>query len=128
MLSRANFKSHPIHPILVAFPIGLWTTSLIFDLLGIWLHRPSLWAAGFYAIIAGAAGAFLAAIPGAIDWWTVVPPQSSAKNRGLVHGSLNIIILALFITVAAIRGGPAAQPTNPAILLSAIGVGMLRDR
>jgi len=62
------------------------------------------WAAGFYAIIAGSAGAFLAAIPGAIDWWTVVPPQSSAKNRGLVHGSLNTIILALFIAEAAIRG------------------------
>jgi nitrite reductase/ring-hydroxylating ferredoxin subunit/uncharacterized membrane protein len=110
---------------LVAFPIGLWITSLIFDLLGIWLNQPALWTAGFYAIIAGIVGAVLAAIPGAIDWWSVIPPQSSAKNRGLIHGSLNTVILILFIIEATIRGGPAARPTNLALLLSAIGVALL---
>ena len=32
MRARAQIKSHPIHPMLVAFPIGLWVASFIFDL------------------------------------------------------------------------------------------------
>ena len=35
MRARAQVNAHPIHPMLVAFPIGLFVTSFIFDLLGV---------------------------------------------------------------------------------------------
>lgn len=38
MRSRAQFRSHPFHPMLVAFPIGLWVASLAFDVFGIGLR------------------------------------------------------------------------------------------
>ncbi len=108
MRSRANIKSHPIHPMLVAFPVGLWITALIFALIAISGGNTLLWSASFFAIIAGCVGAALAAIPGAIDLFTVVPPNSSGRKRGLIHASLNVIALLLFIYIAWRQGGPTA--------------------
>jgi uncharacterized membrane protein/nitrite reductase/ring-hydroxylating ferredoxin subunit len=122
MRSKAAISSHPIHPMLVSFPIGLWIMAFIFDLLGVSRGDESLWAAGFYSVIAGCVGAVLAALPGAIDWLTVIPPDSSAKNRGLLHGSLNVIALLLFIVIAYRQGSPAAKPDGLNLGLMAVGV------
>ena len=125
MRSKAAIKSHPIHPMLVAFPIALWVMAFIFDLIAVAGDNSGLWAAGFYCVIAGCVTAVLAAIPGALDWWTVVPPQSSAKSRGLLHGSLNVLALILFIYVAARQGSPAAEPDEIALAVMAVGVVVL---
>jgi uncharacterized membrane protein/nitrite reductase/ring-hydroxylating ferredoxin subunit len=122
MRSKAAIASHPIHPMLVSFPIGLWVTGFIFDLLGVSRGNAMLWAAGFYCVIAGCVGAVLAALPGAIDWVTVVPPNSSAKSRGLLHGGLNVAALILFIVVAYRQGSPSAQPDGVNLLLMTLGV------
>jgi nitrite reductase/ring-hydroxylating ferredoxin subunit/uncharacterized membrane protein len=122
MRARAQIRSHPIHPMLVAFPIGLWIASFAFDVAAIAEGDAALAAAGFYAVIGGCAGAALAAIAGAIDLFGVVPSRSSAKKRGYIHALLNVAALALFIIVAARRGGSAAMPDGPSILLSAISV------
>ena len=53
MRSTARVSSHPVHPMLVMFPFGLWTTSFIFDILGRIFDNGNLFAAGFYALIAG---------------------------------------------------------------------------
>lgn len=122
MRARAQLRSHPIHPMLVAFPIGLWIGSLAFDIAALAEGDPSLAAAGFYAVIGGCAGAVLAATAGATDLFAVVPSRSSAKNRGYIHALLNVAALVLFIIVAARRGGPGAMPDGLSILLSAVGV------
>jgi uncharacterized membrane protein/nitrite reductase/ring-hydroxylating ferredoxin subunit len=125
MRSRVNIQSHPLHPILVAFPIALFTTSLIFDLLGLAFDRPLLSATGFYAMVGGIIGAVFAAVPGIIDWRTVVPPQSSAKKSGLIHGSLNTAVLILFIIEAVRRGGATAVPDRISVIISVVAVLML---
>ncbi|HEV2117727.1 MAG TPA: DUF2231 domain-containing protein [Terriglobales bacterium] len=122
MRARAHFRSHPIHPMLVAFPIGLWVGSFAFDVAAIAQGDPSLAAAGFYAIIGGCAGAVLAAVAGATDLFGVVPARSSARTRGYIHGLLNVAALVLFIVVAAGRGGAGAMPDGFSILLSGIGL------
>lgn len=35
MASPASVKGHPLHPVLVAFPIGLFIFSLVCDLIGL---------------------------------------------------------------------------------------------
>lgn len=125
MRSRAAIKSHPIHPMLVAFPIGLWIMAFIFDLIAVARDNAGLWAAGFYCVIAGCVGAFLAAVPGAWDWLTVVPPRSTAKSRGLLHGSLNVVALILYISVAVRLGDAAAEPDKITLFMMAIGVVIL---
>ncbi len=125
MKSRASIKSHPLHPMLIAFPIGLLVTSLAFDLIARWRDIPQLWSAGWYCIIAGLVGAAVAVIPGTIDLFSVIPPDSSARTRGYQHAITNIFAVVAFISDAAYRGGPAAPPDNTSLILSAIGVMLL---
>ncbi len=122
MRSRVNLKSHPIHPMLVAFPIGLWVASFIFDVIAVLSNNNLLWAAGFFCVLAGCVGAALAAVPGVIDLFAVVPRRSSARDRGYIHGGLNTLALLLFIFVAYRRGGPWDEPQAPALWASGIGV------
>jgi nitrite reductase/ring-hydroxylating ferredoxin subunit/uncharacterized membrane protein len=122
MISKANVRSHPIHPMVVALPIGLWVTSFIFDLIGATSHEQSYFLASFYMIVAGCVGAVLAAVPGVIDLFGAIPPKSSARSRGYIHGSLNTVALLVFIYTAYRRGGPTATADNIAIAASAVGV------
>lgn len=125
MRSKASIQSHPIHPMLVGFPIALWIIGFIFDLIGAKWPNPGLWAAGFYSVIAGCVCAVLAATAGTIDWLFTVPPESSARQRGLIHGGLNSLNLLLFIYVAYRLGSPSAAPDGMTLVLMAIGVVIL---
>ncbi len=122
MRSKASIRSHPIHPMLVAFPIGLWIVSFILDIIGKVRGDASFWVAGFYLVIGGCIGAALAALPGVIDLFSVVPPHSSARDRGYIHGGLNVTALVVFIVVAAHRGNAATMPDGISLLLSLAGV------
>src|SRR5579884_2678019 len=122
MRSKAHIQSHPLHPMLVAFPIGLFVTSLIFDLISYWRQMPLLGSAGWYCIIAGLIGGVLAAVPGAIDLFGAIPKNSSARGRGWRHAGLNMLVLALFIASAAYRGGPTAMPDATSLIVSGAGV------
>ena len=82
MRSRAQIKSRPIHPMLIVLPLGLLIGSWIFDLIGKATNNELLWAASYYCAIAGIIAGICAAIPGLIDWMSVVPPKSSGKIGG----------------------------------------------
>ena len=125
MRSKASIQSHPIHPMLVGFPIALWVAGFLFDLLGTRSSNAGLWAAGFYSVIGGCVGAVLSAAAGVIDFLYTVPPESSAKNRGLLHGGLNSLVLLLFIYVAYRLGSPSAAPDGATLLLMGAGVVIL---
>jgi uncharacterized membrane protein/nitrite reductase/ring-hydroxylating ferredoxin subunit len=125
MRARAQIKSHPIHPILVAFPIGLFITSFLFDLVGTYSGHPSLWSAGWYCVAAGLCASVLAAIAGAVDLFSVVPPNSSGRSRGYKHAVLNLVMVAIFIAVVVHRGGPRVAPDGMSLVLSAIGIVVL---
>ena len=57
MRSTARISSHPIHPMIVALPLGLWIGSWVFDVLGSMRGSSYLWAASFYCAIFGIIGA-----------------------------------------------------------------------
>lgn len=125
MRSKASIQGHPIHPILVSFPIAMWVGGFIFELLGVKWPNPGLWAAGFYSVIAGCIGAAMAAVPGLLDWMFSVPPDSSAKRRGLIHGGLNTLNLLLFIYVAYRLGSPSTQADGVTLVVMGVGVAIL---
>lgn len=122
MLSKARIRSHPIHPMLVAFPIGLWVTGFIFDLIGAASHEQGYFSASYYMVIAGCIGAALAAVAGVFDLFGAIPPRSSGRSRGYLHGSLNSIALLVFIYVAWYRGSPANVADGFAIGCELVGV------
>ncbi|HEU5453542.1 MAG TPA: DUF2231 domain-containing protein, partial [Terriglobales bacterium] len=124
MLARAHIKSHPIHPMLVAFPIGLFITSFAFDLIGFLRPDNGLATAGWYCAVAGLFAGAAAAIAGATDLFGVVPAQSSARKRGWTHGILNSVVMALFIASVVYRGGPN-MPDRISLIVSGVGAALL---
>src|SRR4051794_29665932 len=96
MESRAKLFGHPIHPMLIPFPLGLLGMALIFDLIALisdgW---PSLERAAFYMIAAGIISGLLAAVFGAIDW-AAIPSGTRAKGVATTHGLGNVVIVVLF--------------------------------
>lgn len=122
MRARARILSHPIHPILICFPLALWISGFLFDLLGADFNRAALWGAGFYATLGGVMGAVAAAIPGAIDLFSVVPPNSTGRKRGLQHAGLNVLALVVFSSIVWRRGGPEFRPDALSLFLSGVGV------
>lgn len=120
MRSKASIKSHPIHPILIAFPIAFFTGTFLFDLLG-WLVSSEFWSVGFWLELAGIIFAVLAAIPGVIDYLYTVPPKSSAKKRATKHGLLNVTMLIIFTIAFFYR---KEGYTSPYVLLGLELVGV----
>ena len=110
MKSRANINGHPIHPMLIPFPVAFFTGTLIFDILGYVNDSPDKWNVGHNLLIAGIIGGILAAIPGLVDYLATVPPNSSAKKRATLHGLTNITMLILFCLAAWYRMNPDANP------------------
>lgn len=95
MKSRANIKGHPLHPILVCFPIAFYTGTLVFDILAK-TNSPVFLYTALNLEIAAISSALLAAIPGIIDFIFTVPPKSTAKKRGVKHGLTNLLVMLLF--------------------------------
>jgi len=121
MESRVKLLGHPVHPMLVVFPLGLLATAVIFDLLYLIFDNRLLPTASYYMIAAGILGGLLAAIFGFIDW-LALPTGSRAKNIGLWHGLGNVVIVVLFAVSWLMRGNNVDfLPDSAALTLSFAG-------
>jgi uncharacterized membrane protein len=121
MDSRAKMLGHPVHPMLVVFPLGLFATSLVFDLVRLAGGGDSFSVAAFYMIAAGIVGGLAAAVFGLVDF-LAIPRHTRAKTIGAAHGLANVVIVGLFIASWGIRYGDPAAAKGGAILLSGIAV------
>jgi len=123
MESKAKVMGHPVHPILVPFPLGLLTTSVIFDVVHI-IAGGARWAEiSFWIIAVGVVGGLLAAVFGLIDW-LAIPSGTRAKAIGLAHGLSNVVMVALFAFSWLLRSGAPGDPGVLPIILSFLGVGL----
>jgi uncharacterized membrane protein len=86
---------HPVHPMLVVFPLGLLATSFIFDLIAKLTGNQGLYGVSYWMIAAGIIGGLLAAIFGFMDW-TGIRSDTRAKRIGAYHGLGNLAIVILF--------------------------------
>ena len=123
MESKAKVMGHPVHPILVPFPLGLLTTSVIFDVVHL-LTGGARWAEiSFWMIAAGVIGGLLAAFFGLIDR-LAIPSGTRAEAIGLGHGLSNAVMVMLFALSWLLRSGAPGDPGVLPIILSFMGVGL----
>lgn len=96
MYSKATIAGHPIHPMLIGFPVTCYTGTLVgFAVYAATGHQ--FWLNLAIALnVVGVGSALLAALPGLIDWAFGIPRGSAAKTVGLSHAGLNVIALVLF--------------------------------
>jgi uncharacterized membrane protein/nitrite reductase/ring-hydroxylating ferredoxin subunit len=125
MKSKALALGHPLHPMLIPFPIGLLAGAVLFDLAGSLRGVPSLWTAGGYLAFAGIVAALVAAIPGVIDYLYTVPPKSSGKERATKHAIANSSAVVLFIVAVSTRGGAGVRPDPMVLILEMLGIALL---
>lgn len=123
MASRANIGGHPIHPMLVPLPIGLFLFSFVCDLIFRWGSGNPAWSTvALYTMGGGIVGALLAAVFGLIDLLSLRP--SKAKSIGIWHMVINLTVVALFAVNFWLRLGSASVSGTP-VLLSLIAILLL---
>jgi nitrite reductase/ring-hydroxylating ferredoxin subunit/uncharacterized membrane protein len=125
MRSKASFGGHPIHPMLVAFPIAFLYGSLVFDLAGLLGGWPAAYTTGAFMSLAAIGTGLIAAVPGLIDYLYVVPPNSSGKQWATWHMVVNVASLLLFGLGIAFRDWVSLAPSAATVALEAIGVGLI---
>src|SRR6266542_3852921 len=96
MRSSAHIGGHPIHPMLVAFPAAYLLGSASIDWWARATHRPSWSRTAAHLNTLGIGAALAAAVPGFVDFFRAIPPNSSAKTRATKHMLANLSALALF--------------------------------
>ena len=124
MQSKFSIAGHPVHPILIPFPLGLWVTSFAADILFYFLRHPTLLVISKFLLAAGCIGAIAAAIPGFIDWLTI--KDGEVKRVANWHALLNVIALIVFAISLFLRMGSYSQIVGRKLtipfLLSLVGV------
>jgi uncharacterized membrane protein len=122
MRTPANIAKHPIHPMLVPLPIGLWIFSLVCDLISL-AGYPGAWSTvAFYTMVGGIVGALAAAIPGFIDLLSLPP---GPRGTALAHMTINLTVVGLYVINSWLRWPDAANFRGAPLWLSLIGVGLL---
>ncbi|HEX3250347.1 MAG TPA: DUF2231 domain-containing protein [Pyrinomonadaceae bacterium] len=124
MKSKASIAGHPVHPMLIPFPLALWVTSFAVDILFYFLRHPTLLVIAKFLLAAGCLGAIAAAIPGIIDWLAI--KDGDVKRVANWHARLNIMALVVFAISFFLRIGSYSQLVGRRLtlpfLLSLVGV------
>jgi len=119
MESRTRLLGHPVHQMLVVFPLGLLGASVAFDLLYRGLDNAQMATVAHYLIAAGLIAGLIAAPFGTIDW-LAIPSGTRAKSVGAMHAGGNLVVLALFAGSWWLR---RSAPEAPSVLAHVLSFG-----
>lgn len=104
MQGKATVADHPLHPMLIGFPIGFFGAVLVSDIISIW-GNPAFWPRmSLWLIAFGVIGALFAAVFGFIDYFTA-PMSPAAKRTATTHMILNLTVVAVYIGAFFVRYG-----------------------
>ncbi len=124
MYSKAKIAGHPIHPMLVSFPIAFYVATFV-GYSAYWITDNAFWFhVGVVTNIAGVATSLLAAVPGFIDWAFGVPTGSPAKTTGMKHMVIQVAALVVFSIDAVLqsRKWDLIDPSvGASVVLAALG-------
>jgi uncharacterized membrane protein len=124
MEARAKLFGHPIHQMLIVFPLGLLAMALFFDLIALAMNRhQGLLTASYYMIAAGVVSGLVAAVFGAIDFLKI-PSGTRAKRVGRLHGGGNVVVVVLFAASWWLRREAPSDPATLAIVVAAAGAAL----
>lgn len=123
MRTPANIAGHPVHPMLIVFPVGLLIFSLICDLIALPSSDPQTWhTVALYAMVGGFIGALLAAIPGFIDFLSIT--EDRVRKIAIMHMACNLIAVTLYAVNIWLRVNGSEVNGTP-LVLSIIAVCLL---
>lgn len=117
MQGKANFRGHPLHLILISFPVAFWTGALFTDAAGAVRHDDFWFHMSAVLIAMGTVVAIAASICGYIDYRTV---RMSRKARSVATGHMfwSLGATAIFAAASLVRAGADASPAGIALTLA----------
>ena len=121
--STVSVHHHPIHPMLVPFPIAFLVGAFVTDL-AFWNTGNPFWSsASLWLIGAGLVMGALAAVAGLVDFLTI---QRARRPAGWVHflGNASVLIIALINLILRV-GDPEAAVLPTGLVLSLFTVALL---
>jgi len=124
MESRVKLFGHPVHPMLIVFPLGLLGMAVIFDIVNLAITGNGYWSEiSYWMIAAGVVTGLLAAPFGLVDW-LAIPSGTRAKRIGAIHGVGNVIVVLLYASSWYMRMPNPRAPSMLAFLLAFVGLGL----
>ncbi|BCJ62960.1 DUF2231 domain-containing protein [Micromonospora endophytica] len=128
MQSRLRVQGHPIQPMLVAFPYGLFVCATIFDLADVAGGPVFLGEVGYWTAVAALVTAGLTAAAGMVDLWDVPPDRTrrTAIGFNVVNaGMAGLFLLSCLVRAEAPnRGATAVLLVVEVFALAVGGVGV----
>jgi uncharacterized membrane protein len=128
MKSQLSIAGHPIHPAVVALPIGLFVWSLVACIVYVASDSNQMWYdISYWSAIAGIIAAIVAAAAGAVDGLTI-GQDSDARSTVMAHAGLNVVVLALFVVAVLMMrndGAVDGSDLTLVVILQAVAVGLL---
>ena len=114
MQGKANFRGHPLHLILISFPVAFWTGALFTDAVGAVRHDGFWFQMSVVLVAMGTVIAVLASICGYIDYLTV---RMTRKARSVATGHLywSLAATATFALAYLLRMHDAQSPFGIAL-------------
>jgi uncharacterized membrane protein len=123
MRTPASVAGHPLHAMLIVFPVGLLIFSLICDLFSLRASDPAAWGTvALYTMAGGFISALVVAVPGLIDLLSL--QDSSTKKIAVIHMSINLLVVTLYGVNLWLRTH-GSDSTGTPLLLSIVAVVLL---
>jgi uncharacterized membrane protein len=101
MESRLRVQGHPIQPMLVTFPFGLFVSAAVFDLADVAGGPAFLGEVGYWTAVAALVAAGLAAVAGMVDLWDVRAGRT--RRTAVTFNLVNAAMAGLFLLTCLIR-------------------------
>lgn len=125
MESRLKVLGHPVHPMLVMFPVALLVTGTLFDVVDTVGGPDFLADVAYWNITVGLVGGLLAAAAGAFDL-LAIPAGTRAKRVALTHAAANVAVILLFAAVWVVRLNAESRAAGGALIaIEVVGVAIL---
>jgi len=123
--STAKIAGHPLHPMIIPFPIAFFVSVLATDLLYLNTGRAGFAEASTWLLGAGIATALLAAVLGFTDF--LGEPRVRALRQAWLHMGGNLLAVVLEIVNLVMRANAATRGlvTSTDAILSAVVVVLL---
>ena len=110
-----KWLGHPLHPALVAIPIGAWVFSLIMDSIAVSTGNKCAQEAADASLNLGLVGAGVSAVAGLTEFLRV-PDEKEVMDTATNHGMCNLAITSTYAVNAVIRAARRNQGKSAGFL------------
>jgi len=128
MKSRLTFAGHPLHPMVVGFPIALYVTGFVCDVLYVML-RDVFWAnMAYWSIVFGVLTNLGAALTGLPDFLAILHERSDARrvaNSHLVFGVSLVVVQSLNAVIHAAGDVASGHSSALSLIVDVIALGLV---